>query len=89
MNQSLLLPDILDTLKMSCFIYLDLIYSILQNEMKQSSLTDLTKVFTKVIYVSLFTLMLQFLHEIDWTICSCGSAAMLDRKTMLQLVEPV
>lgn len=89
MNQSFLLPDILDTLKMSCFIYLDLIYSILQNEVKQSSLTDLTKVFTKVIYVSLFMPMLQFLYEIDWTISICGSPAMLDRKTMFQLVEPV
>lgn len=74
---------------MSCFIYLDLIYSILQNEVKQSSLTDLTKVFTKVIYVSLFMPMLQFLYEIDWTISICGSPAMLDRKTMFQLVEPV
>lgn len=89
MNQGFLLPGILDTLKMSCFIYLDLIYSTLQKKMKESSLTDFTKVFPKVIYVSLFMLMLQFSHEVDLTICSCGSAAMLDRKTMLKLVEPV
>lgn len=38
MNEAFLLPDISDILKISCLIFLDLIYSILQNEMKQSSL---------------------------------------------------
>lgn len=33
-------------------------------------------------------LMLQFLYEANLTICSCGSAALLDRKkSMLKLVE--
>lgn len=57
--------------------------------MKLSSLTDLTKVFPNVIYVSLFMLLLQFLHEVDLTIGNSGPAATLDRKTVLQLVEPV
>jgi len=87
-NQGSLLPDILYALKVSCFIYLDLIYSTLQNKMKESSLTDLTKIYAKAIYMSLFMRMLQFLHEVDLTICSCGSAAMLGRKKMLQLIEP-
>lgn len=37
MNEAFLPPDISDILKISCLIFLDLIYSILQNEMKQSS----------------------------------------------------
>lgn len=89
MNHGLLLPDILDILKMSCSIYLVLIYSTLQNSMKQFSLRDLTQIFPKEVYMSLFMLILQFLHEVDLTICNCGSAAMLDRKSMLQLLEPV
>lgn len=38
MNQAFLPPDIADTFKMGCLIFLDLIYSTLQNKMKQSSL---------------------------------------------------
>lgn len=38
MNQAFLLPDTSDILKMNCLIFLDLIYSTLQNKMKQSSL---------------------------------------------------
>lgn len=56
--------------------------------MKQSFLRDRTKICPKG-GLRESMLILQFLHEVGLTTCNCGSAAMLDRKTILQLVEPV